>query len=232
MNNTVWDSERELRTGAAEAILCEGKAEADLVELIGHHINSGRPVLLTRLSAEKWSRISEQFKDNIAYCSKSKTAVINQKSGVVDSSSIGIVCAGTSDVPLALEALETLKFYGYSAPLILDVGVAGLWRLMNRIEEIRQFKIIIAVAGMEGAIFSVLAGLVKAPIIALPSSVGYGVNADGNTALNSALGSCSPGILTVNVDNGFGAAISAIKIMGMAKALSTDKNNVGVDNGS
>ena len=105
-----------------------------------------------------------------------------------------------------------MAFNGFDAPIYADLGVAGLWRLMEKIEEIRQYKIIIALAGMEGALFSVLAGLVQAPVIAVPTSVGYGVSANGKTALGSALSSCAPGILTMNIDNGFGAAIAAIKI--------------------
>lgn len=223
MNNFIWDEERTLRTGAAEAILCEGKTANDLIALVKHHLELTTPILLTRLTNQQWSQLSSQLtpelQARICYHASSKTAVINQRPPIHDDSSIGVVCAGTSDFPLAQEAKETLRFYGYKAPLICDVGVAGLWRLMGEIENIRKFKIIIAVAGMEGALFSVLAGLVKAPIIALPSPVGYGVNAGGITALNSALGSCSPGIVTVNIDNGFGAAISAIKIMNMARSL-------------
>ena len=131
---------------------------------------------------------------------------------VVLNSGIGIVCAGTSDLPVAREAQATLAFCGHTAPLIADVGVAGLWRLQDRLPEITRFKIVIAVAGMEGALFSVLAGLVRAPVIAVPTSVGYGVAEGGRAALTSALASCAPGIVTVNIDNGFGAAAAAIKM--------------------
>jgi NCAIR mutase (PurE)-related protein len=110
----------------------------------------------------------------------------------------------------------TLAFHGYEAPIIADVGVAGLWRLMERLEEIRGFRVVIAVAGMEGALFSVLAGLLGAPVIAVPSSVGYGVAAGGHVALNTALASCAPGLVVVNIDNGFGAACAAIAMMGVA----------------
>jgi len=123
------------------------------------------------------------------------------------------VTAGTSDLRVAKEAQRTLNFNGFDAPIYADIGVAGLWRLLDKIEDIQQHKIIIALAGMEGALFSVLAGLVRAPIIAVPTSVGYGISSGGKVALDSALASCSPGILTVNIDNGFGAANAAIKIM-------------------
>ena len=223
MSNFIWDEERTSRTGAAEAVLCEGKTCEDLIALVHHHLTSTTPILLTRLSYSQWQQFNQQLTTEnltrITYHASSKTAVINQRTAIFDASSIGVICAGTSDFPLAQEAVETLRFYGYKAQLICDVGVAGIWRLMSQIENIRKFNVIIAIAGMEGALFSVLAGLVKAPIIALPSPVGYGVNTGGVTALNSALGSCSPGIVTVNIDNGFGAAISAVKIMNMAHAL-------------
>ena len=129
-----------------------------------------------------------------------------------------IVAAGTSDLGVATEAARTLGFHGYAAPLIADVGVAGLWRLMARLEELRTADVLIVVAGMEGALFSVVAGLVAAPVIALPSSVGYGVAAAGRAALHSALASCAPGVVVVNIDNGFGAAAAAIKMLRMARS--------------
>jgi NCAIR mutase (PurE)-related protein len=213
MTSYIWDSDRESRTGIAEAILCDGKSNEDLIRISQYHIDQNHSILLTRLSASQWNCLPLHLTKNICYKPESKTAVINPKINGNMKGGVGVVCAGTSDLSIALEAAETLNFYGYSAPLIADVGVAGLWRLMDKIDLIRQFRIVIAVAGMEGALFSVLAGLVKAPIIAIPSSIGYGVNSGGKNALNSALGCCSPGVLTVNIDNGFGAAIAAIKIM-------------------
>jgi pyridinium-3,5-biscarboxylic acid mononucleotide synthase len=129
---------------------------------------------------------------------------------------IGIVAAGTSDLGVAREAARSLLFHGYAAPVVADVGVAGLWRLMARIEEIRAFRIVVAMAGMEGALFSVLAGLIEAPLIAVPTSVGYGVAQGGRTALAAALASCAPGVVAVNIDNGLGAAAAAIKMLRMA----------------
>jgi NCAIR mutase (PurE)-related protein len=125
-----------------------------------------------------------------------------------------VVAAGTSDLPVAHEAARTLVFHGVAAPVLADVGVAGLWRLMRHVEEIRRHPVVIAVAGMEGALFSVLGGLVRAPVIAVPASVGYGVAGGGQAALTAALASCAPGVVAVNIDNGFGAAIAAIKMLG------------------
>jgi NCAIR mutase (PurE)-related protein len=128
-------------------------------------------------------------------------------------SGIGIVAAGTSDLPVAREAARTLAFAGHHAEIIADVGVAGLWRLLGCLDALRQCRVLIAVAGMEGALFSVLAGLVKAPVIAVPTSVGYGIAEGGKAALYAALASCAPGLVVVNIDNGFGAAAAAIKML-------------------
>ena len=126
---------------------------------------------------------------------------------------MGIVAAGTSDHALVAEIEQCLNFLGVRASCYVDVGVAGLWRLTSLADELRTYPVLIAVAGMEGALFSVLAGLVQAPVVAVPSSVGYGVSAGGHAAVNCALSSCSPGIAVVNIDNGFGAAALAVKIL-------------------
>jgi NCAIR mutase (PurE)-related protein len=130
---------------------------------------------------------------------------------------VAIVCGGTSDMPVAGEALRTLAFEGEAATLLPDVGVAGLWRLTERLEDIRRHRVVIAVAGMEGALFSVLGGLVPCAVIAVPTSVGYGVSKGGRTALNAALASCASGLAVVNIDNGFGAAHVALRILGGAR---------------
>lgn len=213
MNKFIWDQDRQKRTGVAEAVLCDSKTPADLASIIEYHIVQQNRVLLTRLNESSWNALPENLKAALDYSSDARTAVINKHTSTAKESGVVIVCAGTSDLPVAREAQQTLAFYDLSAPLIADVGVAGLWRLLDKIETIREYKLIIAIAGMEGALFSVLAGLVSAPVIAVPSSVGYGVGQGGQLALNTALGSCSPGILTVNIDNGYGAAISAIKII-------------------
>jgi NCAIR mutase (PurE)-related protein len=125
------------------------------------------------------------------------------------------VAAGTSDQQVATEAARTLEFSGVETNTIVDVGVAGIWRLEARLDEIRAADIVIAVAGMDAAIVSVLGGLVGAPIIAVPTSVGYGVAAGGTTALNSALASCAQGVAVMNIDNGFGAACAAIRMLSL-----------------
>ncbi|MDU0355375.1 nickel pincer cofactor biosynthesis protein LarB [Paraglaciecola aquimarina] len=213
MDSFIWDKDRKSRTGVAEAVLCSHKSSQDLQSIIRFNIEHTNRVLFTRLSAQQWEILPAELQQQLDYDKCSLTAMLNVAATLAPSQEVCIVTAGTSDLAIAKEAQRTLAFNGYQAPIIADVGVAGLWRLMDRIEDIRQYKIIIALAGMEGALFSVLAGLVRAPIIAVPTSVGYGVSAGGELALNSALGSCSPGILTVNIDNGFGAANAAIKII-------------------
>jgi NCAIR mutase (PurE)-related protein len=204
------DWEREQRTGIAEAVLCDGKSAAQIEAILT--AAGERRLLLTRLTEAKLAQLPQAWRQRLDYDPLSNTAF----HGSIVAPTVagpGIVCAGTSDLPVAREAARSLAFAGYQAPMIADVGVAGLWRLMRRLEEIRSFRIVIAVAGMEGALFSVLAGLVDAPIIAVPTSVGYGVAAAGHTALHSALASCATGLVAVNIDNGFGGASAAIRIM-------------------
>ena len=126
---------------------------------------------------------------------------------------VAIVMAGASDVPAAREATRTLAFNGQQAIEYVDVGVAGLWRLLSKIDDIRQAPVVIAAAGMDAALISVLGGLVPGVVIGLPTSVGYGVATGGTTALNAGLASCAPGIVMVNIDNGYGAACAAIRVM-------------------
>jgi NCAIR mutase (PurE)-related protein len=134
------------------------------------------------------------------------------------------VTAGTSDVPVAREAVRTLRFEGFAAEEIVDVGVAGLWRLLRRVEDLQRFPVVIVAAGMDAALPSVVGGLVGGLVIAVPTSVGYGVAAGGQTALNAILASCAPGIVTVNIDNGYGAACAAMRALGGRPAKEGDQH--------
>lgn len=203
-----WDRER--RTGVPEAIFSQGKTAAQIGAIVA--AAADRRLLLTRLSAVAHETLAPEVRDALDYDPLSATAVLG--GGIpLAASGIGIVAAGTSDLPVAREAARTLAFAGHRTEIIADVGVAGLWRLTARIDTLRQFRILIAVAGMEGALFSVLAGLVDAPVVAVPTSVGYGVAEGGRAALHSALASCAPGLVVVNIDNGFGAAAAALKML-------------------
>ena len=206
-----WD--REKRTGTTEAVYCAGKSSAQLAAIL--QSAEGRRLFLTRLSAEVLDALPADLAARLDYDPLSATAVLGPPAEMAPTRTC-IVAAGTSDMPVAREAERALAFHGEGAHVLRDVGVAGLWRLMAEIEAIRRHEVILAVAGMEGALFSVLAGLVAAPVIAVPTSVGYGVAEGGRAALSSALASCAPGIATVNIDNGFGAACLALRILRLA----------------
>ncbi len=205
-----WDRER--RTGVPEAGLCLGKTPDQVGRIVAAAGSEGRRLLLTRLCVATHAALAPEVRDALDYDPLSATAVFGGEIPV-EETGIGIVAAGTSDLSVAREAARTLAFMGHRADIIADVGVAGLWRLTARLEQLRSFRILIAVAGMEGALFSVLAGLVEAPVVAVPTSVGYGVAEGGKVALLSALASCAPGLVVVNIDNGFGAATAALKML-------------------
>ena len=172
---------------------------------------AGKPVLATRLKPEAIPVIRREITEAEIH-ENAKTALmrdyVQKRPGTV-----AVVCAGTSDLPVAEEACDTLAICGISARLIPDVGVAGIHRLLNRIEEIRKADAVIAVAGMEGALPSVIAGLVAAPVIAVPTSVGYGASFGGVTALLAMINSCASGVTVVNIDNGFGAACACARML-------------------
>jgi len=213
----VLDWERQGRTGVAEAVFCAGKTPAQIATILDRAMTEGQRLLLTRMRTDQHVALPDGIRARLDFDPLSGTALLGAATpeGPLVVGAM-IVAAGTSDLGVATEAARTLGFHGYAAPLIVDVGVAGLWRLMARLDEMRTARVLIVVAGMEGALFSVVAGLVEAPVIALPSSVGYGVAAAGQVALHSALASCAPGVVVVNIDNGFGAAAAAIKMLRMA----------------
>lgn len=215
--DVVMDWEREGRTGVAEAVFCVNKSAAQLDRIVETARRLDKRLLLTRLEAPNFAALDAGIRGALDYDAVSRTAILGGALAAAPSG-VGIVAAGTSDLAVAAEAGRTLAFAGHGAPIIADVGVAGLWRLIERSEELRGFRIVIAVAGMEGALFSVVAGLVEAPVIAVPTSVGYGVAAEGRTALHAALASCAPGVTAVNIDNGFGAAAAALKMLRLARS--------------
>jgi len=205
------DWARDQRTGLAEAILCEGKSVAQIEAISLAAIEREAPLLYTRMNADQLAGLPEKVRDKLDYDEASRTAILSMQLPENKTCAALIVTAGTSDMPVALEAQRTLAFYGYDVPVIPDCGVAGLWRLTDKLEVLRKAKVIIAVAGMEGALYPVLSGLVPGLVIAVPRSVGYGVAEGGKAALSTALSSCSGGVVTVNIDNGYGAACSLIK---------------------
>lgn len=213
-----FDWEREGRTGVPEVVFAEGKAPEQIAAILAEASRRDRALLITRLQEPACRAVEALAGASLDYDPASRTAVFGVPTASVDGD-VGVVCAGLSDLPVAMEAMRSLAFFGIRATLHADVGVAGLWRVMEIADELRRRDLIIAAAGMEGALFSVVAGLVSGPVIAVPTSVGYGVAAGGRAALSSALGGCAPGVLTVNIDNGFGAAAAARKILGVRAGL-------------
>ena len=210
----LLDTSRRERTGLDEAIFCAGKSITQIDAILAHAEGAGRRLLLTRLDPETHAALPPERTTGLDYDPVSRTAIL----GPVDRPEsaeprAGVVTAGSSDVPVAREAARTLLYDGHRCREIHDVGVAGLWRLLERVDEIRTLDVVIAVAGMEAALASVLGGLVPGAIIAVPTSTGYGVAAGGDAALRAALTSCAPGITVVNIDNGYGAACAAARIL-------------------
>ena len=217
MSDFSLDWGREPRTGVAEAVLCEPKSPAQIAAILGAAAGNGARLLLTRLAPEQHDTLPAALRERLDFDPLSRTAILGGLPPGRPVEGALIVAAGTADLGPAQEAARTLAFHGHAAPLIADVGVAGLWRLNEQLGRLRQARVLIVAAGMEGALFSVVAGLVAAPVIALPTSVGYGVAAGGAVALHAALASCAAGVMAVNIDNGFGAAAAAIKIIEAAR---------------
>jgi NCAIR mutase (PurE)-related protein len=209
--NLDWG--REARTGVTEAVLCEPKTPAQIAAILGEAAGNGARLLLTRLAPDQYDDLPSALRERLDFDPQSRTAILGGLPLGTPVEGVLIVAAGTADLVAAREAARTLAFHGRAAPLIADVGVAGLWRLNEQLYRLREARVLIVAAGMEGALFSVIAGLVAAPVIALPTSVGYGVAAGGTVALHAALSSCASGVMAVNIDNGFGAATAAIKIL-------------------
>jgi NCAIR mutase (PurE)-related protein len=213
--NLDWG--RAARTGVTEAVLCEPKTPAQIAAILGEAAGYGARLLLTRLALEQHAALPSALRERLDFDPLSRTAMLGGLPPGTPVEGTVIVAAGTADLGPAREAARTLAFHGYAAPLIADVGVAGVWRLDEQLGRLRGARVLIVAAGMEGALFSVVAGLVAAPVIALPTSVGYGVAAGGTVALHAALSSCASGVMAVNIDNGFGAATAAIKILEAAR---------------
>ena len=211
----VPDDARHGRIGFDESIYCAGKSPCQLDAILARSIESSRPLLLTRLGAEMFDALAPVHRAALDYDPVSRTALLGRKTepGPVR---VAVVTAGTSDVPVAKEAVRTLSYYGEGCLEIYDVGVAGLWRLLDRLDEIRAMPVVIAVAGMEASLPSVVGGQVPGLVVAVPTSNGYGVSAGGRVALDASLSSCAPGLATVNIDNGYGAACVALRALRLA----------------
>jgi pyridinium-3,5-biscarboxylic acid mononucleotide synthase len=206
------DFERRARIGLDEALFCESKTVDQISAIVDAvKAKTGR-MLLTRLDQSKHEALLARHGASLEFDSLSRTAVLGKPHRALRTATVAIVMAGTSDLPAGREAARTFGFAGQPYREYTDVGVAGLWRLLERIDEIRSSPVVIVAAGMDAALVSVVGGLVPGAVIALPTSVGYGVARGGETALHAALASCAPGITAVNIDNGYGAACAALRI--------------------
>ncbi len=211
--DVMLDFARDARTGLDEAVMCASKSVFHLTTILDQVHEKGRCILLTRLLPEQFAELPAQHRGNIDYEPMSRTGYFGGTHQLKTETRIAVVAAGTSDLAVGREVVRTLRFYGEPAAEINDVGVAGLWRLLERVEEMRRMKVVVAVAGMDAALPTVIGGLVSSVVIGVPSSVGYGVAAGGETALRAMLASCSPGLLVTNIDNGFGAACAAVRVL-------------------
>ncbi len=207
------DHHRQLRKGFPEVIFCPGKTTEQIVRIFESLAQRGNNVLATRARPEAFEALAKTDKFPTAqYDELARTIVLEQKELPPSKSVLPIVTAGTADLPVAMEAKVTAEIMGQRTELVCDVGVAGLHRLLESVPRLNEANILIVVAGMEGALASVVGGLVSCPVIAVPTSIGYGANFQGVAALLTMLNSCASGITVVNIDNGFSAAVTATMI--------------------
>jgi len=214
--NHELDFERKNRIGIAESIFCQNKNLSQILGII-KDLSTKESTLFTRLDENKYKKLPIKIRKIFKYHKESKTAIYGKTPKLNNTNKIALISAGTSDTSSLMEAKYTLLCSGYDTETFIDIGVAGLWRLQKHIKKISTFDIVIVAAGMDGALVSVIGGLISNPIIAIPTSTGYGVSNEGKTALNAMLASCAPGISVVNIDNGYGAACAAIRILNNGK---------------
>ena len=212
------DHHRALRTGFPEVIWGPGKTPEQIAKIMESMRDRASVVMATRIEAEVFAWVKEMVPD-VVYYPTARICALGKPSSPTREGTIGLLSAGTADLPVAEEAAITAELCGFQVQRLWDVGVAGIHRLLNNVQVLSQADVLIVVAGMEGALPSVVAGLVDCPIIAVPTSVGYGASFNGLSALLTMLNSCAAGIAVVNIDNGFGAGILAGQILRTASRL-------------
>lgn len=210
MGYAKLDTQREIRSGYPEVVYCSGKADEHLLRIFETLYRENGEVLGTRASEEQYGLVRQSIPE-ISYDKISRILKI-EKPGKERKGLIAVCTAGTADIPVAEEAAQTAEYFGNRVERIYDVGVSGIHRLLARVDTIRSANCVVAVAGMEGALASVIGGLVERPVIAVPTSVGYGANMGGISALLTMINSCANGIAVVNIDNGYGAGYMASQI--------------------
>lgn len=210
------DHHRKIRTGFPEVVFCEGKPDEHIVEIFKKLCDEDGRALGTRATDHQYELIKKEI-SGAKYDSVSRIIKIEQEEKNEKIGNIVVCCAGTADIPVAEEAFAVADYFGNNVKKIYDIGISGLHRLLSYVEELQSANCIIAVAGMEGALPSVLGGLVSVPVIAVPTSVGYGASLHGVSALLTMINSCANGISVVNIDNGFGAGYIASQINRLAE---------------
>ncbi|CCQ91500.1 conserved hypothetical protein, putative NCAIR mutase [Nitrospina gracilis 3/211] len=210
------DHHRPLRNGMAEVIYCEGKTAPQISKIIQKQLKAGCDILATRLAREAYLKLKKNLPSKASYNPEGRVLTIYKSTRPKPVGQILVVTAGTSDIPVAEEAIATAELLGSKVDKLVDVGVAGIHRLLDKVDRLREARVIVVVAGMDGALPSVVGGLVSCPVIGVPTSVGYGASFGGVAALLTMLNSCSTGVGAVNIDNGFGAGCLAhrINVMG------------------
>lgn len=216
MSNHNIDHQREKRLGFPEVVYGERKSTKDLSKIIKTFIGKNKNVLITKLQANKATILKAKY-PKAMYDKPSGIFILQPLKKIKGQSKVGIISAGTSDIHIVNEAFYTLRYMGVNAKKINDIGVAGIHRLLNKIEKLKTFKILIVIAGFEGALPTAVAGLLPQPIIAVPTDIGYGVAKGGHVALNAMLSSCANGISVVNINNGYGAAMAALRILNIMR---------------
>lgn len=215
VGSTMIDHHRELRTGVPELVFGAGKTAAQIADAMRELARRAGGALATRIDPAKAAELRALVPEVVIH-ELARLAVLGVPTARPAAAPIAVVCAGTSDLPVAEEAALVAEFLGARVIRVNDVGVAGIHRLLARLDAIREGAVVIAVAGMEGALPSALGGLIDRPLIAVPTSVGYGVSLDGLIALGTMLASCTVGITVVNIDNGVGAAVAAVRTARLA----------------
>jgi len=208
-----FDFQRRDRLGLIEAIWGQDKSIDQLKRLSESVLSKKEVVFITRINSEKANYLLDLYDDARFYEEANCLIIGKNLNKIITNKKVAIISGGSSDLAVTLEAKLALEIYGVYCQSFIDVGVAGLHRLMNQLEEINKYDVLIVCAGMEGALATVVGGLLAQPIIAVPVSIGYGVSKNGETALNSMLSSCSPGIAVMNIVNGYGAAMVALRII-------------------
>lgn len=219
------DIHRKWRSGFSEVVFCSGKSDAYLIHIFERLIHANGEVLGTRATPHQYEIVRSSF-PTVRYDPLARVLVIEKKDKI-RRGHVVVCTAGTADVPVAEEAAQTAEFFGTYVERIYDVGVSGLHRLLAHLEQIQKANCVVAVAGMEGALASVIGGLVRNPVIAVPTSVGYGASFGGVSALLTMLNSCANGIATVNIDNGYGAGYLATQINRLALHTESGEDGCG-----